>query len=106
MEFREEMSAFVRSYAVNQFDKEFPMQDKEAFDAQKQVLENVNTVQELYKPRRYYRRTNTPPSDLQSRVQITMLEYGLHGDARSTSKSPGTDSFEERQTEEVFIEQF
>ncbi|KAK4877554.1 hypothetical protein RN001_010060 [Aquatica leii] len=86
MEFREEMSLFVRSYAVSQFNKEFPSQNKNA-DIQKQVLNNVNTIREIYKPHRYYRRKNAPPEDLPSKVQITLLEYGLRGDIHHSIKN-------------------
>ncbi|CAH0547662.1 unnamed protein product [Brassicogethes aeneus] len=78
MEFRQEMSAFVRLYAVNQFNKEFTLTDKNA-EMQQKVLKNVNVVSEIYKPNRYYKRKNAPPADIQSRVQITLLEYGYRG---------------------------
>lgn len=81
MEFRQEMSSFVRSYAINQFNKEFPL-EKPNKTAHKKILENVATVNEVYRPHRYYRRKNAPPPDLPSRVQITLLEYGLQGESR------------------------
>lgn len=75
MEFRQEMSEFVRKYAVNQFQKCFgtgtPLSKTEP-----NILKNVNIVNEIYGPRRYYRRKNAPPADIQTQVQITLLEYG------------------------------
>lgn len=94
------MSAFVRSYAVSQYKKEFSTQDK-LEDAQRQMMKNVNTVREVYKPHRYYRRKTAPPSDLASRVQITLLEYGMHADAQSANKAEGAESLEQQQIEEV-----
>ncbi|KAF2896178.1 hypothetical protein ILUMI_09995 [Ignelater luminosus] len=99
MEFRQEMSSFVQSYAVSQFNKEFLLHEKQ-MDVQKQILENVNTVREVYRPRRYYRRKTAPPDDLQARVQITLLEYGLRGDAlNATTKSNEQDSIDQNASE-------
>lgn len=78
MEYRQEMSAFVRSYAVNQFNKQFDVKDKD-LDIRKHILENLNTVSEIYRPQRYYKRKNAPPPDFPSRVQITLLEYDHRG---------------------------
>lgn len=75
------MSSFVRSYAINQFNKEFPIEKANSL-AHNKVLYNVQTVNEVYRPHRYYRRKNAPPPDLVSRVQITLLEYGLQGEIR------------------------
>ncbi|KAF5278083.1 hypothetical protein FQR65_LT03599 [Abscondita terminalis] len=102
MEFREEMSLYVRSYAVSQFNKEFPLLNKN-IDIQKQVLNNVNTVREVYKPHRYYKRKNAPPDDLPSRVQITLLEYGLRGDIHHSIKNE-PDSLEHETVDELDIQ--
>ncbi|KAK5642918.1 hypothetical protein RI129_009085 [Pyrocoelia pectoralis] len=102
MEFRQEMSAFVRSYAVSQFSKEFHLKNRNA-DVERQILCNVNVVKEVYKPHRYYRRKNAPPEDLPSKVQITLLEYGLRGE-RSSSKAD-SESFEHDPTDKLDIQQ-
>lgn len=81
MEFRQETASFVRSYAINQFNKSFSTEDKDS-SASSEILSNVQAVSETYRPRRYYRRKNAPPPDLASRVQITLLEYGLQGEIR------------------------
>lgn len=86
MEFRQEMSSFVRSYAINQYNKEFPGESASSV-AHKKVLQNVETVNEVYKPHRYYRRKTAPPPDLVSRVQITLLEYGMQGEMRKKAIS-------------------
>uniref|UniRef100_A0A1Y1MZ71 Coiled-coil domain-containing protein 93 n=1 Tax=Photinus pyralis TaxID=7054 RepID=A0A1Y1MZ71_PHOPY len=103
MEFRQEMSAFVRSYAVSQFSKEFHLKNRNA-DVERQIMNNVNVVKEVYKPHRYYRRKNAPPDDLPSKVQITLLEYGLRGE-RSASKTD-SDSFEHDPTAKDDPDQF
>lgn len=102
MEFRQDMSAFVRSYAVSQFSKEFHLKNRNA-DVERQIMNNVNIVKEVYKPHRYYRRKNAPPDDLPSKVQITLLEYGLRGE-RSASKTD-SDSFEHDPTAKLDIQQ-
>ncbi|KAJ8949297.1 hypothetical protein NQ318_006722 [Aromia moschata] len=108
MEFRQEMSTFVRLYAVNQFDKQFGFQNKNA-EVQKHVLENLNTVNEVYRPHRYYKRKNAPPPDIPSRVQITLLEYDHRGGesrgGSSTDRTGEEGILEEQQTEERKIQQ-
>lgn len=86
MEFRQEMSSFVRLYAINQFNKEFSTKQTTS-TAHKIALQNVEKVNEMYRPHRYYRRKNAPPPDLASQVQITLLEYGLQGEMRKKSVS-------------------
>ncbi|XP_015834101.2 coiled-coil domain-containing protein 93 [Tribolium castaneum] len=73
LEFRQEKSEFVRKYAVYQFHKVF---GNNTFEKKETILKNVNIVNEIYGPKRYYRRKNAPPADLQAQVQITLLEYG------------------------------
>lgn len=75
MEFRQERAAFVRSYAINQFNKDFPIHNQTK-ETEEKMLENVKCVNDVYRPNRYYKRKNAPPPDIQSRVQITLLEYG------------------------------
>lgn len=77
MENRQEMSVYVRSYAVNQFHKQFHIASKN--NEQQKILQNLNTVSEIYRPHRYFKRKNAPPPDVNSRVQITLLEYGHKG---------------------------
>lgn len=83
MENREEISSFVRSYAVNQFNKQFETESNKAKNASN-ILGSLNAVEEVYKPHRYYKRKTAPPPDIDSRVKITLLEYGYKGDARGT----------------------
>ncbi|XP_049819343.1 coiled-coil domain-containing protein 93 isoform X2 [Aethina tumida] len=75
MEFRQERAAFVRSYAINQFNKDFPIHNQTK-ETEEKMLDNVKCVNDVYRPNRYYKRKNAPPPDIQSRVQITLLEYG------------------------------
>ncbi|XP_050304813.1 coiled-coil domain-containing protein 93 isoform X2 [Anthonomus grandis grandis] len=78
LEARQEKSEFVRSYAVSQYDKMFPSKDLTVND-NKNVRRNLDTVEEVYRPHRYFKRKNVPPPDILSRVQITLLEYGFRG---------------------------
>lgn len=73
MEHRQEMSAFVRSYAVNQFRKQF---ESDAKGYMSQMVANLKKVEEVYRPHRYFKRKTVAPPDLVSRVLITLLEYG------------------------------
>ncbi|KAJ8977686.1 hypothetical protein NQ317_000450 [Molorchus minor] len=106
MESRQEMSAFVRSYAVNQFDKQFDIKDKTA-ELRKNMLGHLGVVNEVYRPHRYYKRKNAPPPDIHSRVQITLLEYDhrggeSHGSSCANSSGPG--DLEQQQTDEQKIQ--
>ncbi|XP_066246824.1 coiled-coil domain-containing protein 93 [Euwallacea similis] len=84
MEARQEKAAFVRSYAIYQYEKEFPNKNKDE-DKQQKITENIHVIKEYYRPHRYYKRKNVPPPDILSRVQITLLEYGFQGDQKSKS---------------------
>lgn len=95
MEFRQEISNFVESYATNQFNKQFQLNKKA--DMEEKVLQNINTINELYRPHRHYRRKTAPPDDLNSRVQVTLLEYGQRGDVKNIISSNDSN-------EEIFIE--
>ncbi|GJQ70700.1 hypothetical protein Trydic_g634 [Trypoxylus dichotomus] len=102
--FRQEISSFVRLYAVNQFNKTFSIMNKK-LEAEKQILGNVETVLETYKPRRYYKRKTTPPDAIFSRVQITLLEYGLYGISNNVpNKSSSTDTISD-QNQELHVQQ-
>ncbi|XP_030752713.1 coiled-coil domain-containing protein 93 isoform X2 [Sitophilus oryzae] len=103
---REEKSAFVRSYAVKQFQKTFSIKEKTDKKLD-QMLDSLKIVNEAYRPTRYYKRKNVPPPDILSRVQITLLEYGYRGGSilksvtDSTNNGEGsseqTNSFDEEQ---------
>lgn len=103
MEFRQEMSNFVESFAINQFNKHFQVENKQA-QATKKVLENINTVNNLYRPYRHYKRKTAPPEDLQSRIQVTLLEYGQRGDLKNVvADASPEDIMKENETEEVIV---
>ncbi|XP_018569500.1 coiled-coil domain-containing protein 93 isoform X2 [Anoplophora glabripennis] len=107
MEYRQEMSVFVRSYADNQFNKQFDVKDKDS-EIKRHVLENINTVSEIYRPQRYYKRKNAPPPDFPSRVQITLLEYDHRGgNAHGTGSAAGTSGegvLEKQQAQEEIVD--
>lgn len=84
MEFRQEISEFVRSFAVSQYNKQFALQSGQT-EAQKQILSNVKAVRYVYRPRRFYRSKNPPPDDIEARVHIALLEYGFRGDLTCTN---------------------
>nr|CAH7735399.1 unnamed protein product [Callosobruchus chinensis] len=80
-EYRKEMAETVRQYAVSQFCKAFrPVQEN--MEAKKKMLENMRTVAKVYQPHRYHKRKTVPPSDIESRVDLTLLEYGHRGGLR------------------------
>lgn len=80
MENRQEISSFVRSYAVNQFNKQFETQS-ENVKVRSKIWNSLIMVQEVYRPHRYYKRKTVPPPDIDCRVQITLLEYGYKGES-------------------------
>lgn len=106
MEFRREQSSFVRGYAINQFSKKFAAVAEDQDEMQQQrIVRNVQTVSEVYRPHRYYRRKNAPPPDILSKVQVTLLEYGHkvgeHSDV-SAVQNDESSSLEKQQSREVF----
>ncbi|XP_060534977.1 coiled-coil domain-containing protein 93 isoform X2 [Cylas formicarius] len=104
VEFRQEQAAFVRAYAVNQFNKEFLVGNEK--ESSKKVLENLKLVQEAYRPQRRYKRKNAPPPDVASRVQITLLEYGYRlGENSQTSLKDGQSDLPIQQQLEEQIQQ-
>ncbi|KAL3284946.1 hypothetical protein HHI36_019077 [Cryptolaemus montrouzieri] len=75
LEFRTDTSDFVYSYALSQFEKDFP-QHLELSEKQKKLLGNVKTVNEIYRPCRVLRKRYALPSkDSKSNIQITVFEY-------------------------------
>lgn len=96
------MSAFVKSYAINQFNKHFDIKSSKSqnYDS---AFSNIKAVQEVYRPRRYYRRKNAPPDDKETRIQITILEYGRRANTTVPSRTNDLDEeiMEDRKTEEV-----
>jgi hypothetical protein len=75
MEYRQEMSEFVRCYAVNQFNKCYGI-NTILSNSEPNMVRSIATVSEIYDPRRYYKRKNAPPPDIHAQVQVTLMEYG------------------------------
>ncbi|CAG9759776.1 unnamed protein product [Ceutorhynchus assimilis] len=98
MEARQEKFAFVRSYAINQYEKEFPCRSKNN-ETGKIIDDNLKTVEEVYRPRRYYKRKNAPPPDVLSRLRITLLEYGFRDSGKS--KQSSVSSSEEQRSQKA-----
>lgn len=88
MEFRQEMSAFVKAYAINQFNKNFSKPDLSK--ASDQIFRNIKTIQDVYRPKRYFRRKNAPPEDNSTKIQITILEYGFRGISSGNKNVPSS----------------
>ncbi|XP_045476300.1 coiled-coil domain-containing protein 93 [Harmonia axyridis] len=84
MEYRKDVSKFCYSYALNQFEKNF-YPNHGLTDKQQQLLHNIKMVNEVYKPHRVFKKKSIVPyKDLNSKVQITLLEYGYRSDISQT----------------------
>lgn len=96
------MAQFVERYAVNQFNKEFKIATSSS-DGQKQVFENISALNNIYRPRRCYKSKSVPSDDKQTRVQVTLLEYGQRGTVKNIVSIDSTDeeSMEEQNKLEV-----
>lgn len=82
MEYRKDVSNFCYSYAVNQFEKHFP-QNVGLSEQQQQLLQHLKVVNDVYKPHRIFKRKDAVAiKDINSKVQITLLEYGHKGTSR------------------------
>ncbi|CAH1970704.1 unnamed protein product [Acanthoscelides obtectus] len=75
------MAGRVRQYAISQFNKSFAPEQKDV-DTKNNMLESMKIVSEVYRPHRYSKRKTAPPADIESRVQLTLLEYGHRGGLR------------------------
>lgn len=99
MEYREEQSEFVKSYAVMQFNKQFKLNKYDELNAS---FSNIKTIKEFYRPQRFYRRKNTLFGSNESKIQITLLEYGQRGSfLLLTSPLTISQNIEDQRKEEV-----
>lgn len=102
MEYRQERAAFVHSYAINQYHKAFAPPNKQPTGKTEQIMCNINSINEVYRPRRCFKRKTGPPADFSSQVQVTLLEYGMRG-KMTASKSTESEEVEEQESNEVKI---
>lgn len=99
MEYRQERAAFVHSYAINQYHKAFAPPNKQPTGKTEQIMCNINSINEVYRPRRCFKRKTGPPADFSSQVQVTLLEYGMRG-KMTASKSTESEEVEEQESNE------
>uniref|UniRef100_A0A6B2E8B7 Coiled-coil domain-containing protein 93 n=1 Tax=Phlebotomus kandelakii TaxID=1109342 RepID=A0A6B2E8B7_9DIPT len=106
VENRAERAERLKSFAVAQFHNHFKLQvDKVAKERNTKVLENIEKIQNLYAPRREFKKKATAAGseDELTRVRITLLEFGDKGRLlarqKSTEKSLSEDI--EEKTSEV-----
>lgn len=80
MENRAEKAAKLNAFAVSQFHNSFSLKSEQD-QRQKffNATERVKEVQNIYRPHRKYKRKDVGPEDEQTRVRITLLEYGNKG---------------------------
>uniref|UniRef100_A0A0K8TQD0 Coiled-coil domain-containing protein 93 n=1 Tax=Tabanus bromius TaxID=304241 RepID=A0A0K8TQD0_TABBR len=85
VENRAERAEKLKAFAIGEFHNDFQFKtDKETVEKNRNILENIKRVQEIYSPRRQYKRKEPGNEDEKTRVRITLLEYGNKG-AISTS---------------------
>ncbi|XP_043485643.1 coiled-coil domain-containing protein 93 isoform X1 [Polistes fuscatus] len=90
MEMRKEMAGFVRSFALNQFNKKhFFLEDENriAVAAKKNMMQNILLVKRLYEPRRLFKYKDSLAKDEATRFLGTLLEYeaNLYGNIQNTN---------------------
>ncbi|PNF38272.1 Coiled-coil domain-containing protein 93 [Cryptotermes secundus] len=104
VETREEMGHFVQSFGVSQFNKLCPLVEKQrVMTQQENILRNILTIKEVYRPQRHFRRKDAPPEEEESCVQSTLLEYGYSRTvAVSAAAEPGERG--EENGEQIFPE--
>ncbi|XP_015185937.1 PREDICTED: coiled-coil domain-containing protein 93 isoform X1 [Polistes dominula] len=90
MEMRKEMAGFVRSLALNQFNKKhFFLEDENgiAVAAKKNMMQNILSVKRLYEPRRLFKYKDSLAKDESTRFLSTLLEYeaNLHDNIQNTN---------------------
>ncbi|XP_050450867.1 coiled-coil domain-containing protein 93 [Cataglyphis hispanica] len=87
MEMRQEMAGFVRSFALNQFNKKHSFSENIENGAitNKTVIKNIHLVKKAYEPRRLFRQKEGFIKDESSRFIGTVLEYEAPFDAIKTT---------------------
>ncbi|XP_014611206.1 PREDICTED: coiled-coil domain-containing protein 93 isoform X1 [Polistes canadensis] len=90
MEMRKEMAGFVRSFALNQFNKKhFFLEDENriAVAAKKNMMQNILLVKRLYEPRRLFKYKDSLAKDEATQFLGTLLEYeaNLYGNIQNTN---------------------
>lgn len=75
---REEKAEKLKKLAASQFQNHFTLEsDREAKRMHSKQLDNLRTVENLYIPKRQFKRKEKAgPDDVMSRVRITLMEYG------------------------------
>ncbi|XP_063239484.1 coiled-coil domain-containing protein 93 isoform X2 [Bacillus rossius redtenbacheri] len=93
VETREERGDLTRSLAISQFDKQFSLPEEQRDRARlRGVEQHVRLAQEVYRPRRLFRRRDPPPAEEERRVQSTLLEYGHSAAVLAAAASDSTGS--------------
>lgn len=80
VENRAEKAEKLNAFAVSQFHNSFALKSEQE---QRQKFSNatecVKEIQNIYRPHRKYKRKDAGPEDEQTRIRITLLEYGNKG---------------------------
>lgn len=80
MENRAEKAEKLHSFAIGQFHKHSTIKtDLEFKHKFFNAVERVKDIQTIYRPHRKYKRKDAGPEDEQTRIRITLLEYGNKG---------------------------
>ncbi|KAK9876830.1 hypothetical protein WA026_015066 [Henosepilachna vigintioctopunctata] len=104
IEHRSNTANFLYSYALNQFEKEF-REKQEPSEKELNLIKNIKAVEEIYKPHRAFRRKHVLPiKDLDSKVQLTLLEYGYKNVSKhSSAEESSGESYLDQQLEEQLM---
>lgn len=73
IETRDAMGDIVRKYALSQYHRSFPEMKKDFTTIQ---IEGLKCIEQGYEPKRRYRQQEKLELDRESRVELTLLEYG------------------------------
>lgn len=80
VENRNEKAEKLNTFAIGQFHNHFNLQsEQESTQKYLNAIERVKDIQNVYRPHRKYKRKDAGPDDEQTRVRITLLEYGNKG---------------------------
>ncbi|CAO1357329.1 unnamed protein product [Diamesa serratosioi] len=113
---RTEKAERLKLFAISQFHNHFTLSSTEQTRRERnEVLNAVKKVESMYVAQRQYRRKkNIEPLDEKSRVRLTLLEYGIRNNMKTSSgskldksQSINKDSFnDELQQDEVCVETY
>ncbi|XP_043278281.1 coiled-coil domain-containing protein 93 isoform X2 [Venturia canescens] len=106
MEMREERASYLRSFAIEQFNKHHKFSDDHPELPVDDIIPNVQMVKRAYDPRRRFKRRDAAPKDDIAKIRSTLLEYGSMAIPATSSSIVDSDNTTQESEEMVTTKEF